>query len=125
MEENSEETDIESALIQGKELSHEEIVSLRKQLYGLSVKEIKAIAKNLSIRLTGSSKKADIIERLMAMARIKAIQKHHSREKDINISYLTPDIKDVLRSFPLFSIISKWGEKAGFIERFHLHELAI
>ena len=64
MEENSEETDIESTLIQGKELSHEEIVSLRKQLYGLSVKEIKAIAKNLSIRLTGSSKKGDIIERL-------------------------------------------------------------
>ena len=105
MEENSEEIGIESALIQGKELSHEEIVSLRKQLYGLSVKEIKAIAKNLSIRLTGSSKKADIIERLMAMARIGAIQKHHSREEDINISYLTPDIKDVLRSLPPFSII--------------------
>ena len=57
MEENSEEKAIESVLIQGKELSHKEIVSLRKQLYGLSVKEIKAIAKSLSIRLTGSSKR--------------------------------------------------------------------
>ena len=36
---NSKEIDIESALIQGKELSHEEIVSLRKQLYRLKSKE--------------------------------------------------------------------------------------
>ena len=125
MEENSEEIGIESALIQGKELSHEEIVSLRKQLYGLSVKEIKAIAKNLSIRLTGSSKKADIIERLMAMARIGAIQKHHSREEDINFSYLTPDIKDVLRSLPPFSIISEWGKKLDSLKDFTFMNLLV
>ena len=125
MEENSEEIGIESALIQGKELSHEEIVSLRKQVYGLSVKEIKAIAKNLSIRLTGSSKKADIIERLMAMARIGAIQKHHSREEDINISYLTPDIKDVLRSLPPFSIISEWGKKLDSLKDFTFMNLLV
>ena len=127
MEENSEEIGIESALVQGKELSHEEIVSLRKQLYGLSVKEIKAIAKNLSIRLTGSSKKADIIERLMAMARIGAIQKHHSREEDINISYLTPDIKDVLRSLPPFSrsIISEWGKKLDSLKDFTFMNLLV
>ena len=61
VEENSKEIDIESALtcIQGKELSHEEIVSLRKQLYGLSVKEINTIAKSLLICLIGLSKKVD------------------------------------------------------------------
>lgn len=110
MEENGEEIDVEDALLQGKELSHEEIVSLRERLHRLSVKEIKSIAKGLSIRLTGSSKKADIIERLMAMAQIGAIQKHRSREEDINISYLTQDIKDVLRSLPPFSSISEWGK---------------
>ena len=110
MEENSEEIDVEDALLQGKELSHEEIFSLRERLHRLSVKEIKSIAKGLSIRLTGSSKKADIIERLMAMAQIGAIQKHHSREEDINISYLTQDIKDVLRSLPPFSSILEWGK---------------
>ena len=109
MEENGQEINVESALLQGKELSHEEIVGLREHLHRLSVKEIKAIAKGLSIRLTGSSKKTDIIERLMAMARIGAIQKHRSKEEDINISYLTQDIKDVLRSLPPFSSISEWG----------------
>ena len=39
-----------------------------------------------------------IIERLMAMAQIGAIQKHYSREEDVNISYLTEDIKDVLHA---------------------------
>ena len=110
MEENGEEIDVEDALLQGKELSHEEIVSLRERLHRLSVKEIKSIAKGLLICLTGSSKKADIIEQLMAMAQIGAIQKHHSREEDINISYLTQDIKDVLWSLPLFSSISEWGK---------------
>ena len=73
MEENSEETDVEDALLQGKELSHKEIVSLRERLHRFSVKEIKSIAKGLSICLTGSSKKADIIERLMPMAQIAAM----------------------------------------------------
>ena len=40
---NSEEIDIESALIQGKELSHEEIVSLRKQLYRLKSKLLQGV----------------------------------------------------------------------------------
>ena len=57
MEENSKEIDVESILLQGKELSHKEIVSLKEHLHGHNTKEIKAIPKGLSIRLTGSSKK--------------------------------------------------------------------
>ena len=125
MEENGEEIDVEDALLQGKELSHEEIVSLREHLHRLSVKEIKSIAKGLSIRLTGSSKKADIIERLMAMAQIGAIQKHRSREEDINISYLTQDIKDVLRSLPPFSSISEWGKKLDSLKDFTFMNLLV
>ena len=125
MEENGEEIDVEDALLQGKELSHEEIVSLRERLHRLSVKEIKSIAKGLSIRLTGSSKKADIIERLMAMAQIGAIQKHRSREEDINISYLTQDIKDVLRSLPPFSSISEWGKKLDSLKDFTFMNLLV
>ena len=125
MEENSEEIDVEDVLLQGKELSHEEIVSLRERLHRLSVKEIKSIAKRLSIHLTGSSKKADIIERLMAMAQIGAIQKHRSREEDINISYLTQDIKDVLRSLPPFSSISEWGKKLDSLKDFTFMNLLV
>ena len=92
MEENGEEMDVENVLLRGKELSYEEIASLREHLHRLSVKEIKSIVESLSIRLTGSSKKADIIERVMTMAQIGAIAKHCSREEYINISYLTEDI---------------------------------
>ena len=128
MEENGEEIDVESALLQGKELSHEEIVGLREHLHRLSVKEIKAITKGLLIRLTGSSKKIDIIEWVMAMARIGAIQKHRFKEEDINIydiSYLTQDIKDVLRSLPPFSSISEWGEKLDSLKDFTFMNLLV
>ena len=125
MEENGKEIDIEDALLQGKEVSHEEIVSLRERLHRLSIKEIKSIAKGLSIRLTGSSKKADIIERLMAMAQIGAVQKHRSREEDINISYLTQDIKDVLWSLPPFSSISEWGKKLDSLKDFTFMNLLV
>ena len=73
------------------------------------------------IRLTGSSKKGDTIKWLMVMAEIGAIQKHHTSKEDVNISYLTQDIKDVLWCLPPFSSVSEWD---GFIEVFHLHELA-
>ena len=80
-EESNAEMDVENMPLRGKELSYEEIVSLREHLYRLSVKEIKFIVKSLSIRLTSSSKKADIIEWLMAMAQIGAIQKLYTRER--------------------------------------------
>ena len=113
--------DVENVFLHGKELLCEEIVGLREHLYRFSVKEIKFIEKSLSIHLTGSSKKADIIEQLMAMAQIGAIQKHQTREEDVNISYLTQKIsKMFFGACHCFGM----GEKAGFIERFHLHEFA-
>ena len=83
----------------------QEIIDLREHLHRLSVKEIKSVAKSLSICLTGSSKKADIIKQLMVMAQIRATQKHHTRE-DVKIFDLTQDIKDVLQCLPPFSSIS-------------------
>ena len=56
-EESNTKKDVENVVLKGKELSYEEIVSLREHLNRLSAKEIKSIAKSLSIRLTGSSKK--------------------------------------------------------------------
>ena len=90
-----------------------------------ALKEIKAIANSSSIYFNYSSKKADIIEWLMAMAWIGAIQKHHSRQDDINILYLTPDIKDVLRSIPPFSSISEWKKKLDSLKDFTFMNLLV
>ena len=61
----------------------------------------------------------------MAMARIGAIQKHHSKEEDINISYLIQDIKDVLQSLPPFSSISEWGKKLDSLKDFTFMNLLV
>ena len=110
-EESNAKMDVENMLLRGKELSYEEIVSLLEHLYRFSVKEIKFIAKSLSIHLTSSSKKADTIKQLMVMAQIGAIQEHYTTEEYVNISYLTQDIKDVLRCLPPFSSVSEWEKK--------------
>ena len=48
----------------------------------------------------------------MAMAQIGAIQKQHSGEEEaFSISYLTPEVKEVLRSLPSFSNVTDWNKK--------------
>ena len=60
----------------------------------------------------------------MAMAQIGAIQKPHTR-KDVNISYLTQDIKDVLRCLSPFSSISEWGKKLDSLKDFTFMNLLV
>ena len=61
----------------------------------------------------------------MAMAQIGAIQKHHTREEDVNISYLTQDIKEVLRCLPPFSSVSEWGKKLDSLKDFTFMNLLV
>jgi len=50
-------TRVEEALMRGMDLSSEEVISLRESLSLMKVKDIKSIAKNLSIRVTAATKK--------------------------------------------------------------------
>jgi len=80
----------------------------------MKVKDIKSIAKNLSICVTAATKKTELIDRIMAMARIGAIRKQYSDEEDsFSILYLTPKIKEVLRRLPPFSSTTEWSKKLG------------
>ena len=77
----------------------------------MKVKDIKSIAKNLSICITAATKKTELIDRIMAMAQIGAIQKQCSDEEDsFIISYLTKK-----SSLPLFSSVTEWSKKLGGI----------
>jgi len=105
-------TSEEEALLRGMDLSSDEVISGRESLNLIKVKDIKSIAKNLSIRVTAATKKTELIDRIMAMAHIGAIWKQCFDEEDsFSISYLTPEIKEVLRSLPLFSSVTEWSKK--------------
>ena len=57
-------------LFRGQELVDEEVELLATLLQKLKVQELKTLAKEVHVRLTGSIRKDDIIDRIMGMARI-------------------------------------------------------
>ena len=59
---------LKSALLRTKELPDNEVANLRDFLCGKTIKELCAIAKSVCVKLTGSSRKTDIIDQLIAMA---------------------------------------------------------
>ena len=108
-------------LLRGKELSGSDIENLNTSLHRLKVQELKMLAKEVRVRLTGSFRKDNIIARIVGMARIGALQpESDTRSDDIGtISYLTEDTKCVLRSLPSFASVTEWGKKlAGVLMDF-------
>ena len=80
-------------LLRGKELSASEIALLRNELLSKTAKDLRKVASSLSVRLTGSVRKFEIVERLISMAQIGAIYEPASDDNDddptVAISYLT------------------------------------
>jgi len=68
---NSEEISAEiSTLLQAQKFSKNELLELQDCLSKKTLKELRLLAKSVSVRLTGSSRKLDIIDRLIAMGKI-------------------------------------------------------
>ena len=62
-----------------------------------TVKELSTLAKSLGVRLAGSTRKADIVERLLAMAKIGAVQDTSTDDTTTGeiftgISYITAEV---------------------------------
>ena len=95
--------EVEMLLITGKDLTDDDEATLTTNLRKMTLKQLKFLAKNLSIKLTGSTKKADVIDRLLAMARIGAIYGHSNLCNDgtANIC-ISDEAKKVLKTLPLF-----------------------
>ena len=109
---------VKELLFRGEELSNSDIAALINRLSAMTLKNLKSLAKSLGIRLTGSSRKGDIIERLIGMARIGATKKRAEREEEgdeITITYLTEEVKGVLRALPPFSNVVDWSKSLGGI----------
>ena len=58
---------------------------------------MKLLVKDCNIRLTGSSKKGDVMDKIIAMARIGIIRGKHDEDNDevTGISYITDKVKGV------------------------------
>ena len=55
---------VETLLINGKDLTNNVEAMLVTHLKEMMLKELKLLAKNLNIKLTGSSKKVEVIDRI-------------------------------------------------------------
>lgn len=122
------ESSIKPLLLWAKELSSGEIEMLESLLVKELSSELKIMAKDLRIRLTGATRKQDIIESLMCMARIGAIQEDESADSDdaCAISYLTDETKRDIQELPSFSSVTNWTKNlAGMLVEFTFMNLLI
>ena len=60
--------------MRAQDMTDTETQVLRETLLAIMVKELNTLARRVSVRLAGSSRKADIVERVLAMAKIGAVQ---------------------------------------------------
>ena len=89
------------------------------------IDELRKIASSLSVHLTGSTHKKDIVDRIVGMAQIGAVR-DSSGEDVIAILYLTEEVKSFLKSLPSFSKVTQWSKKlSGVLAEFTLINIVI
>ena len=119
---------LKSCLLSGKELSDSEISAIKDSLCSRTLQKLRVLAKGVNVRLTGSSRKADIVDRLIGMARIGATRDSSLDEETefTGISYITDEVRTVLRSLPSFSSVREWDKKLqGVLKDFTFMNLLI
>ena len=66
--------EVKTLLVNG--ITDDDEATLITELRKMTLKQLKALANNLNIKLTGSSKKAEVIDRMLAMSQIRAMHGH-------------------------------------------------
>ena len=99
------------ALLAAKDAGDEEVTDLTRRLKARCVPELKTLAKRLHVRLTGSKRKADIIERLINMAKMGLVRLDEDDDGDVPaLTYVTDEVKELLRSLPKFDAVDLWSK---------------
>ena len=110
-------------LAKGSANSADEIADLNKSLLALRVAELKSIAQHLNVRLTGASKKFEIVERLMAMSLIDAMRKDGESET-ARLTYITDSVRTRLSDLPRFAEVKDWSKDfCTSILKFHFMDI--
>jgi len=120
---------IHFCLLKATELSDSDIALLREDLIVKKTDELRNIASSLSVRLTGSTRKKDIVDRIVGMAQIGAVcipSEEDNAEDVIAILYLTEEVRSFLKCLPSYSSVADWGMKLnGILAEFTLINIAI
>ena len=116
--------EVETLLINGKDLTDDDEATHTTNLRKMTLKQLKLLAKNLSIKLIGSTKKAEVIDRLLAMARIVAIHGHSNLCNDgtANIC-ISDEAKIVLK--PFLSVTNWSKSHSGILKDFTFMNLLV
>ena len=96
---------VETLLNNGKDLTDDDEATIIIHLREMTLKQLKLLAKNLNVKLTGSTKKAEIIDRLLAMARIGAIHGHSNHCNDGTTNYWSKSPSGILKDFTLMNLL--------------------
>jgi len=113
-EKKQEQSKVKAFLLKSEGLGHDETKELAAVLSGMTLKQLKVLAKDCNIRLTGSSKKGEVMEGILAIAQIGAIQERHDKDDEATgISYITEEVKGVLRTLLPFSRVIEWSRELG------------
>ena len=105
--------EVESLLLHGQQLTDDELASLKRSLGLMKGDDLRNLSRRLGVQLTGAVRKGDIVERLLGMARIGAINREDSSDNDttpVAISYLTDEVKRILSLLPPFSSVTQWSK---------------
>ena len=112
---------IEDALVAAKNCSQQTSLILKERLSIYKVPELRAMSKKLSIRLTGVSRKADIVGRLASMA-----DADDTDPELPSLSYLTNDVRKKFQSLPKFGEVDVWSKNlSGIISDFTFMNLLV
>ena len=83
--------DLEHALVTVKDCINNEAISLKQQLLAHNMPKLPAISKQLSVKLSGVVRKADIVERLVCMSQLGCVRRDEVDGEDLSgLSYVTP-----------------------------------
>ena len=76
-------------------MSEDEVSALKDRLCSKTLQELRILAKDVNVRLAGSSRKADIVDRMIGMARIGAIRDDSLDEESdfCGISYINDEVR--------------------------------
>ena len=116
--------DLENALVMAKDCTNDKAILLKQWLSAHNVPKLRAISKQLSVKLSGVVRKADIVERLVCMAQLGCIHQNVADSEDLSgLSYITPEVKEKLYGLPSFY---PWiaAVPRRCYSRFHRHESA-
>ena len=103
---------LEDSLLASKDCSDEERQSLDRRLLTRNVSELRSLAKRLSFKLTGESRKSNIVERIISMAEFGCIRRPDKTETPdlAGLTYLPEDVRTKLQCLPGFATVTDWSK---------------